>query len=256
MGGKNTSARQIQITLQPSVPSQKHWKSLDLPLTCQTDKRRLDPASWFLFKCAMEEAKSAAVAPPPCYDLSCLCRVPVCGRQLPLKLVTVQLPTCQLNGLFICPRAMHYGPEPSLLKALSLLNFPFAHNENPVIATEIKCTLYTGIVCMPAHAQTGTLWIKCSGVAKETIYELGYTALYGLEVVAFWQTNKEAYKHAVIALFFIYLLGSSWVSGEGRRARTRRNCRKRQQQMVKEVRKRVHKKRKLVRGTTMPATLR
>ncbi len=126
-GEKNIRKTNSQITLQPSAPSQRHRKSLNLPLTCQTDKRCFHPASWFLFKCTMEEAKSVAVAPLQCYDLSRLHRVPVCGRQLSLKLVTVQPPTCQLNGLFICPRAMHYGPEQSLLMALSLFHFPWTH---------------------------------------------------------------------------------------------------------------------------------
>lgn len=67
--------------------------------------------------------KSTAVARLPRYDLSRLCREPVCGRQLSLKLVTVQPPTCQLNSLFICLRAMHYGREQSLLMALCSSQF-------------------------------------------------------------------------------------------------------------------------------------
>lgn len=87
--------------------------------TAQTDWRCLHPATWFFFffcsNFPTQEAKSTAVARLPCYDLSQLCRVPVCGRQLSQKLVTVQPPTYQPNGLFIRPRAMHYGWEQSPL---------------------------------------------------------------------------------------------------------------------------------------------
>lgn len=58
-----------------------------------------------------EEAKFMAEAPLPSYDLSRPYRVSMCGRQLSLKLVTVQPPKCLPNGQFICLRAMHYGRE-------------------------------------------------------------------------------------------------------------------------------------------------
>lgn len=62
-----------------------------------------------MFKGMIDEAKSVVVARPPRYDLSCLCREPVGKSQLSPKLVTVQPPSCQLNGLFSSQRAMHYG---------------------------------------------------------------------------------------------------------------------------------------------------
>lgn len=114
------------------------------------------PSCQLIFKCTMEEAKSAAVAPLPGYDLSRLCRVPVCGRQLSLKLVTVQPPTCQLNGLFICPRAMHYGPEQSPLIGSQFVPFPLnTYEKNCVIPAEIKCTLQSTLVlyaCSHMHS--------------------------------------------------------------------------------------------------------
>lgn len=75
----------------------------------------------------------------PCYDLSQLCREPVCGRQLSQKLVTVQPPTYQPNGLFIRPRAMHYGWEQSPLMPPILSHSVFnAAEENCLIPAEIK----------------------------------------------------------------------------------------------------------------------
>lgn len=65
------------------------------------------------------------MARPPLSDLSCLCREPVGKSQLSPKLVTVQPQSCQLNGLFIYPRAMHYGHK---LLPLMLLCVPFLLN--------------------------------------------------------------------------------------------------------------------------------
>lgn len=115
---ENISETNSQITLQSYVPSRQHGTPLNLPLTCQTDKRHFHPANGFPFKCTTEEAKSTTDAPLTCYDLGRLYRVSVRGRQLSLKLVTAQPPTRQVNGLFICLKAMHYGPEQSRAIAL------------------------------------------------------------------------------------------------------------------------------------------
>lgn len=131
-GGERHLQDKIHTWFCNPASSQQWRKCLNFPLTSQTDRRCFHPASWFLFKCTMQEAKSTAVARLPCYDLSRLCREPVCGRQLSLKLVTVQPPTCQLNGVFICLRAMHYGREQSLLMALCLHHSSLTHIKKTV----------------------------------------------------------------------------------------------------------------------------
>lgn len=75
-------------------------------------------------------------------SIGCLC---VCGRQLSLKLVTVQPPTCQLNGLFICLWAIHYGPEQSQTTDGSQF-FPFPFN-----AYEKKSCNSSRSACSKAH---------------------------------------------------------------------------------------------------------
>lgn len=123
--------------------------------TAQTDWRCLHPATWFLFLflfflLKFFDAGGQIHARLPCYDLSQLCREPVCGRQLSQKLVTVQPPTYQPNGLFICPRAMHYGWEQSPLIPPILSHSVFnAAEENCLIPAEIKPMLQS--TCAHAH---------------------------------------------------------------------------------------------------------